>query len=850
MAESQRNPYRLPRNVVPRAYRLHLAPDLEAASFAGRETVDLEVLEATSVVTCNALDLVVTSATIRDAGGVSHEAAVAYDAEAERVSFTVAEPLPVGSAQLELAFDGVLNDQLCGFYRSTYTDASGAERVVATTQMEATDARRAFPCWDEPDLKATFEVSLVVPPGNQGYSNGPVVEAKDLDDGSTELRFAPTMVMSTYLVCFIVGPLEATEPVDVDGVPVRIIYPEGKGDLTGYALEVAAHALRYFTDYFAIPYPSDKLDLAAIPDFAFGAMENLGCVTFRETLLLIDPERASQAELERVVDVICHEIAHMWFGDLVTMKWWEGIWLNEAFATFMETSATDAFRPDWNRWVSFALAREAAMGVDALHSTRPIEYEVVSPADARGMFDLLTYEKGGSVLRMLEQYLGEEVFRDGVRRYLAEHAYGNTVTADLWDALEAVSGQPVREVMESWILQGGHPLLEVGAGQIRQRPFTFAPVAPGASSAVGTSWQVPLLWRPLEGGEPRRAILGAEGMAVEPGTVVNAGGWGVYRTAYGQDELDALTGSLSALDALERATLVADTWATTLAGATSLEGFLALAASLGLEDEPAAWAVVTRAIATTARALGDADREALAAATRRILNAKIAQLGWSAVDGEDPRTGGLRASLIATAATTGQRDDLAEEALSRLADQRRGVAGALDADLLDAALTIAADRGGASTWEELLASFAAPATPQEEQRYLSALARFGDVALALRTYELAMAEVRTQDAPYTIMQLLSSRTAGPAVFERLTADWAEATSRFPKETHSRMVSGIAGLPADRSLLASVTAFTLEHPVGSGQRTVVQAVERLGVTNAFAERIAPSARLALEAVAAN
>ena len=320
-----------------------------------------------------------------------------------------------------------------------------------------------------------FAITLVVDEDLHAVSNA-AIESDEVLDGQRRVRFADTMTMSTYLVAFIVGPLEATEPVDVDGTPLRLVCPPGKLHLTAFALEVGDFSLRYLADYFGIPYPGDTIDLVAIPDFAFGAMENLGCVTFRETLLLVDPEHATQAELQNVVDVIAHELAHMWFGDLVTMKWWNGIWLNEAFATFMELKVTDAFRPEWERWVSFGLARSTAFDTDALQTTRPIEYPVVSPADAEGMFDVLTYEKGAAVVRMLEQYLGEDEFRAGIRNYMANHQYGNTETTDLWDAIEEATGEPVRRIMDSWIFQGGHPIVSVDVE--RRRPP--APLQPGA----------------------------------------------------------------------------------------------------------------------------------------------------------------------------------------------------------------------------------------------------------------------------------------------------------------------------------------------------------------------------------
>lgn len=267
--------------------------------------------------------------------------------------------------------------------------------------------RRAFPCWDEPDFKATFRTTLIVEEGLFAVTNAAEIGRTVLDSGKVEVRFDTTMKMSTYLVAFVVGHLVATDPVDVDGVPLRIIAPPGNEHLTDFALDMGAHALRFFSDYYDIPYPGDKLDMVAIPDFAFGAMENLGCITYRETALLLNPETATQSELTRVADVIAHEIAHMWFGDLVTMKWWNGIWLNEAFATFAEIKCVDAYKPEWNRWLSFSAMRAISQEIDALASTRPIEFEVKSPSDANAMFDVLTYQKGSSVLRMLEQYIGK-----------------------------------------------------------------------------------------------------------------------------------------------------------------------------------------------------------------------------------------------------------------------------------------------------------------------------------------------------------------------------------------------------------------------------------------------------------
>ena len=484
------DPYRLPRSAVPVRYNVELAPDLAAATFDGVVEIEVDVVEPLDELVLNAIELDINEVRVDGSDVQWH-----LEPATERLVVSPPGGLQPGRVVLAVSFAGVLNDMLRGFYRSTYRDDEGVERVIATTQMQATDCRRAFPCWDEPDFKAVFAITLVVDPDLLAVSNTAEVERSDHPDGRVAIRFADTMVMSTYLVAFVVGPLEATAPVDVDGIPLRVVHVPGKSHLTDFGLDVGAFCLRWFQDYYGIDYPSDKVDLLALPDFAAGAMENLGCITFRESLLLVDPATSTMGEQQLVADVVAHELAHMWFGDLVTMRWWNGIWLNEAFATFMEIAACDAYRPDWGRWTLFGLERSAALETDSLESTRAVEYEVRSPRDCEGMFDVLTYQKGGSLLRMLQQYLTPERFQDGVSHYLRTHAYGNTETGDLWDAIEATSGEPVRRMMDSWIWQPGYPLvtasLEGDEVVVRQERFAFdertleEDVAP-------TTWLVPL----------------------------------------------------------------------------------------------------------------------------------------------------------------------------------------------------------------------------------------------------------------------------------------------------------------------------------------------------------------------
>ncbi len=843
------DPHRLPRTVEPVGYRLELTPDLEEATFRGTVEIDVRLLEETSRVVLNSAELDIFTASVAPRDAAAVEASTSVDEAAERLVLTLPAPLARGGATVRIDFGGTLNDKLRGFYRSTFTDEQGRTRTIATTQMEATDARRAFPCWDEPDRKATFEVTLVVDEDLAAYSNSPIVDEVPVvvdGVGKRRVRFGPTMKMSSYLVAFVVGPLVATEPTYVDGVPVRVVHAPGKGHLTDFALDVARHSLEYFSKYFGIAYPGDKLDLVAIPDFAYGAMENLGCVTFRESALLVDPQHAARVELERVADVVHHEIAHMWFGDLVTMGWWEGIWLNEAFATFMEVKATDHYRPAWHRWTSFGLERDSAMSVDGLHATRPIEYPVASPDEADGMFDMLTYEKGASVLGMLEQFLEADVFRDGIRRYLRAHAYGNTVTADLWRALEEESGNPISAIAESWILQGGHPLVSLGDGTLSQEPFAYLPDPPRGESSIGRRWLVPVLVRavgeggPDDGGGVVRVLLTESAAPLPPGpgggvALVNAGGWGVYRVAYRSDHRARLAERLGALTAPERFDLLSDTWALVLSGRVELGALLELASRLGDDVEPETYHAVVSALRLCDRIADDADRPLVEAAAQDLLSARAAALGWDAREKEGERVPTLRALLVETLGTTGGTQEVRAEAARRFDECRVGEAR-IDADLEAAVLAVVADQGRESDYDAVLDRYRHPANPQEERRHLFALGSFADLGLCRRTFDLALGEVRRQDGAFVVRALLANRVGGPMAWERVKAEWPLLLDRFPDVNHAAMVAGVRTLCRDPALAADVTRFLIDHPLAVGQRTVVQTLEQLAVHVRFGERM--------------
>jgi puromycin-sensitive aminopeptidase len=834
--------HRLPRTAEPQRYDLTLTPDLGAATFTGEEQVRLVVHEAVDELVLNAAELEILSAEALDDDGNRLDGTVSYDEELQQARIALSGTAAPGHWTLHLTFAGILNDKLRGFYRSTFNDDAGVTHVIATTQFESTDARRAFPCWDEPDFKAVFAVRLIVDAELTAISNGASTEETDLGNGKRQVTFADTIAMSTYLVAFVVGPFELTDPVDVDGVPLRVAAVPGKGHLTAWALEAGAHSLRFFTNYFGLPYPGDKLDLIAIPDFAFGAMENLGAVTFRETALLADPDLASRTDLETVADVVAHEIAHMWFGDLVTMKWWNGIWLNEAFATFMELLAVDDFHPEWDRWVTFGISRGGAMTVDGLRSTRPIEFPVDRPEEAEGMFDVLTYQKGAAVLRMLEQYLGAEPFRQGIVHYLKKHSYGNAETTDLWDALEESTSEPVRALMDTWIFQGGYPMLAVESAPdgtsvtLRQHQFRYRDDGDPAAR-----WQVPVLYR-TDADHARTLIPDAEAR-VDLGqkadaAVINDGGWGFYRVQYPVEHLAALVGS--GLSALERFNLVSDVWAMVLAGRAPLTDFTEVVGLLADDDDPNVWAAMLGPLAFLDRVVSDDDRELLRQFVRRVAGPVFAALGWEPIAGEPERAARLRASVLGALGTVGADPDIQREAAARHARYLED-RSSLDPDLVAPVISIVAQGGGEAEYTTFLTQFRAPATPQEQIRYLYALAEFPSRPLMQRTLDLAVTEVRTQNAPFVINVALANRVAGDVAWDFVKNRWAELNEKFPHKMLDRMVTNTMYLTNQAD---EVHAFFAEHPIPTAGKQLEQTLERLDIHAAFADRQAPTAADAL------
>ncbi len=824
------NPYRLPRAVIPHRYTLAIEPDLGDASFTGHVIIDANVNAAADQVLLNAIELDVHSVKVD-----GDDVPFSLDVATERL--VLDRPVQVGTVAIEITFTGVLNDRLRGFYRSTYRDADGVEQVIATSQMQATDCRRAFPCFDEPDFKAIFDVTLIVEPHLLAVSNGPEVDRTEQPNGKLAVRFAETMPMSTYLVAFVVGPLEATEPVLVprpDGgdIPLRIIHVPGKGHLTAFGLDIGAFALRWYQDYYGIPYPTQKCDMIALPDFAAGAMENLGCITYRENLLLADTATATQVELQTLADVVAHELAHMWFGDLVTMKWWNGIWLNEAFATFMEIACMAAYRPDWLRWTTFSLERSMAFEVDSLANTRSVEFPVEAPADCDGMFDVLTYQKGGSLLRMLEMYLGEEEFRRGVSHYLSAHEYGNTETSDLWDAIEEVNpSAPVRKLMDSWIWQPGYPLLSARTDSttliLSQQRFSYG------DTDDPTVFVVPVHLR-IDGVETKVLLDGFETRVALPSAssvvVVNSGGHGFMRVAYDATLRSRLVGDeLGSLTIIDRYNLVDDAWNEVIAGRLAAADFLTFVEGFAAERDLAVWQAIGIGLRGVGRLIdGDAYeafRDRVAALARPVLD----DVQWTPVAGEGGLRAKLRGLLLGMLAVLGNDTD-AQARCRQLLDE-----DGADPELVAAATSAVAAIGTDADYERFLAAFHSAATPQEQLRFLYALAEFPEAAQIQRTVEFAFSgEVKSQNAPFLVHRAIANRWHGELAWSMLRQRWTEANEVFPSNTIVRMIDPVKLLTRPE-VAADVQSFFAEHPIPQGAKTLDQILERQRVNTAMHAR---------------
>ncbi len=843
---------RLPAIVVPDHYDLHVTPDLARETFDGDATIAVRVLAPTSVVTLHAAGLDIREATLTSRGR-TEVVRVTHDQSRETITLSPPAPLDAGPATVRIRYGGSLGDTLRGFYISRANN-----RKYAVTQLEPTDARRVFPAFDEPAFKATFAVTLTLDAGDTAISNGPLVSDTP-GPGPTRhtLRFATSPKMSTYLVALAVGDF-ACLTGGADGVPIRVCATPDKVHLGRYALGAAEYIMGWLNRYFSIRYPFEKLDIVAVPDFSAGAMENTGAIFYRERLLIVDEQRVSADQRRRVAATLAHEMAHHWFGNLVTMRWWDDVWLNEGLATWMESKPVRAWQPTWRAELVEAGDTERALTLDALRSTRAIRSRAETPQEINELFDAVTYDKSAAVLRMVEELVGAEAFQAGVNRYLAAHAFGNASAEDFWTAIAAAAGQPVDRIMASYVDVKGSPLIDVRAAcqdgrlevTLSAQPFFLDP-APLVGEPADVRWQTPvcLKWPAADGTLDRtcRLLTGPVHTWQAPGcpawVFANAGGLGVYRTAYEPDLLRRIAAAADrSLTPVERMSLAGDEWALVRAGRHSIAEYLALAESLAVDPSSRIVSQVTGRLDYVAEYLVNEDtRPAFQAWVRRTLEPTARALGWHAAPGEAEDTDARRARVLFTLGTAGGDAETvraAREVTSRYLDGGPAPAPAT----LSTALQLAATGGDAALFDRMLARMRTETEPTAQQRFRNTLTWFGDPSLVERTIALAFSgEIRTQDTPDLLGALLSNRQARPATWRAIKDRWIEIQQRLGVFLGLPNVVGSTSSFCDRQAREDIRRFFETHAVPSAERALGQALESIDACGTLRERSAAGLR---------
>ncbi|MFY9268914.1 MAG: M1 family aminopeptidase [Candidatus Manganitrophaceae bacterium] len=831
---------RLPEAVRPERYHLHLTVVPEKKSFQGEVVIDLIVLRPTETVSLHALELDIEDAT----GGEGLPARVTADTASETITLTFPKPLPAGPLRLTLRFSGQLNRQLRGLY-----EARAAGETYAFTQFEATDARRMFPCFDEPGIKARFRLTVTLPSHLTALSNMPIGDEKT-DGVMKTVSFDETPIMSTYLLALAVARLESKE-IQVAGTRVAVWTLPGQLHLGDFALKVTAAVLPLLNDYFDLPYPYPKLDLVGVPDFAMGAMENWGAIFFRDSRLLLDETLASTGTQRGVANVITHEIVHQWFGNLVTMAWWDDLWLNEAFATWLAVKIVDEWRPEWNSWVEFQQEKQVPLGVDALRSTRPIQAKVTSAAEIEEMFDPLTYEKGAACLRMIEQFLGEAHFRAGIRNYMKAHQYQNTVAADLWQALEAASGQPVSAIAKDWFTQPGFPLVRLSASEndfrsllIEQRRF-FAAGQEGAEPS--SLWTIPFTIKyEDEGGvstdrvplKNRTTPVTLPGKGAVRWIYGNAEEGGFLRVEYDRPLRNALLPTaIPTLSASERIGLLNHLWAVCVSGDLSIVTFME--SLLLFKGDP------TRFVAEAAAAYFETlsnqivlpkNRPQFQTLVKEFFDPLWKMLGWDPASGEDDERKLTRAAALwGMGALAGDEEILSE--LPRRWTLYQAKPTSLDPTLATPLVRLTARTDGGSGFDRFFQKFKTAATPEDRDRYLIALSDFTKPDLARKLLERALSdEIRSQDVWKPVRYLLANPSVQEEAWNFVKNHWQPLREKGGSVGAVRMIQGTRTLwrPSWNDEVKSFFHDPTNH-IAAAERALAQTLEFMEIGIRFKER---------------
>lgn len=837
----------LPTNVIPKHYDVTLEPDLKNFTFNGKVLIDFDVQEEAKSISLHTHEITIHSANIKSGDAVTvSSSAITYDESKQVSKIELQSSLPKGKTQLEIKFTGQLNDQMAGFYRSTYKKPDGSEGVLATTQMEANDCRRAFPCFDEPMHKAEFTITLVADKHLTCLSNMDVASETEVQSELTSttkkaVRFNPTPLMSTYLVAFIIGELNYIETKNFR-VPIRVYAPPSTDIEHGrFSLELAARTLAYYEKIFGADFPLPKMDMVAIPDFAAGAMENWGLITYRVVDLMLDEKASGAAMKERVAEVVQHELAHQWFGNLVTMDWWEGLWLNEGFATLMSWLSCNYFYPEWRVWENYVTDNlQSALGLDSLRSSHPIEVPVKRASEVDQIFDAISYSKGSCVLRMISTYLGEDTFLEGVRRYIKKHAYGNTQTEDLWAALEDASGKPVKEIMSIWTKNVGYPVVQVsenkddGSIHVKQNRFlrtgdvkpeedkVLYPVFLGLRTKDGVDETITLSER-----EKNFKVKDLDFYKL------NANHTSIYRTSYTPERLEKLgqAAKQGLLTVEDRAGMIADAGALAVSGYQKTSGVLNLLKGFDTEDSFVVWSEIITRVATVQSAWVFEDksiRDGLEAFVKDLLSERAHKLGWEFSDKDGHIEQQFKAMLFGAAGMAGD-EKIVAAAKDMFNRYMAGDKSAIHPNIRGSVFGMSLKYGGSEEYEKIVKFFRSSTNPDERNTALRSLGRAKEPALIQRTLEFILSgEVKSQDLYLPASGLRSHAEGIDALFSWLTEKWPEVTKRLSGNPPilSSMVSICTGGFAKSEQLEKVEAFFKDIDTKSFDQSLAQSKDAI------------------------
>ncbi|KOS20944.1 Aminopeptidase 2 [Escovopsis weberi] len=790
----------LPVNVVPLHYHVTLEPNFDTLRYDGTVVIDLDVAEDSDSISLNTLELDILGAKLlSDGQTIATSPAITYDAKTQTSKFEFAgSKLAKGSkVQLEIDFVGHLNDKMAGFYRSTYKKADGSEGILASTQMEATDARRAFPCFDEPALKAKFTVTLIADKhltclSNMDASSETEVQSKMSGGVKKAVHFNTSPLMSTYLLAFVVGELNYVECLDFR-IPVRVYAPPSIDIEHGhFSAKLAAKTLAFYEKAFGVDFPLPKMDQVAIPDFAQGAMENWGLVTYRVVDLMLDEKASGAATKQRVAEVVQHELAHQWFGNLVTMDWWEGLWLNEGFATWASWYSCNIFYPEWHVWQTYVTDDlQSALSLDALRSSHPIEVPVKRADEVNQIFDAISYSKGSCVLRMISTYLGEETFLEGVRQYLKKYAYGNTQTGDLWDCLAAVSGKPVHEIMTAWTKKVGYPVLTVTENEqdssisVKQNRFLrTGDIQPEEDEVL---YPVFLGLRTKEGVDATVALTEREKTYKVPSTdffKLNANHTGIFRTSYSSARLEKL--GQAAKDGLlsveDRAGMIADAGALASSGYSSTSGVLNLLKGFKAETEFVVWSEITSRLSSISSAWIFEDqsvKDGIQAFLRDLVSAKAHEIGWQFSDSDGHVEQQFKALLFGSAGMSGD-ERIVAAAKDMFAKLFSGDKSAVHPNLRKSVFSIALKFGGKDEYEKVLDLYRCSTNSDERNTCLRSLGQSRGQEQIKQTIDLLLSsEVKDQDIYLPAAGLRVHADGINALFNWMVEHWEELYKKHP-----------------------------------------------------------------------